>query len=98
MDELAIDETQSDSIAKIRAEVYFELRDSLTQQLQNCFPESSLNIVTQMTYFSHEGLLSVAESMGGTLNPILVSDLCEYYGSSVKNFVKKLICLVNCTR
>lgn len=90
MDELAIDETPTDPMAKMRTEVFFKLLDSLNLQLQDRFPESSLNIVQQMTYFSHEKLLKNGENMDCTLNPILVSDLCEYYGLDAEELCEEV--------
>ena len=80
MDELSVDEAPTDPIAKLRVDVYFPLLDSLTLQLQDRFPESSLNIVKQMTYFSHEGLMKIAENVEGTLSAVEIHDLCEFYG------------------
>lgn len=81
MDELAIDETITEPTKKLRVEVFLSVLDSLCSQIEDRFPEKSLTMINKMSYFSHEGLLEVANELekGQLLNTSNVDDLCLYY-------------------
>lgn len=77
MDELTIDEAPP--FEKIKVNVYLNILDSLRVQLQDRYPQNSLKVVMQMTYFSHEGILAIA-SNSDRLHEAEIANLCEQYG------------------
>lgn len=81
MDELSIDEKIDDPVKKMKVEVYFLVLDSLLSQLNDRFPDSSLAMVKQMSYFSHGGIMKIAHELetGKDFNPDKIKELCEYY-------------------
>ncbi|XP_039295010.1 uncharacterized protein LOC120353853 [Nilaparvata lugens] len=92
MDELAIDGCIEDPIKKVKVDIYFHVLDSLYTQLTDRFPESSLAMVTQMGYFSHDGILKMVDDKkkGLKFNPSSIENLSEYYNLDKELIVDEL--------
>ncbi|KAJ8893732.1 hypothetical protein PR048_006332, partial [Dryococelus australis] len=81
MDELSIDETINDAVKKMKTDVSYLVLHLLLCQPNDCFSDSSLAMVKQMSHFSHEGIMKITHQLetGKGINLDMIKELCEYY-------------------
>ena len=76
IDELGLDEPIIDINNKLKIELYFKLLDSLYAQLEDRFSDHSLDMVKEMSYFTHTGVLA---KIANNIFPENIKTLCEFY-------------------
>ena len=76
----------------MKVEVHINVLDSLCSQLEDRFPEKSLGMVRQMSYFTHEGILEIANKLEQetSLKSSEVEDLCSFYNIESELLVSEI--------